>query len=121
MTYRLSKIGVMAVLLVALISLGADALAGFWSGNTLMPGVRARERILQGNPSADDYNHAFVFRGYVVGVADTSTLSCLPKGTSVDQIESVVIKFMNSNPERWELPGEALVSIALANAFPCKK
>jgi len=65
--------------------------------------------------------------GYITGVADAShgrTLAdayyCKPKKVSVGQLNKIVTKYLNNNPEKLHLAAFPLVQLALLEAFPCE-
>ena len=58
--------------------------------------------------------------GYVSGVADTMDSSmCLTSGVTVQQLESVVKKYMNEHPEKLHYLASSIIREALIKAFPC--
>jgi hypothetical protein len=50
-----------------------------------------------------------------------ASLTCLPDGVSYDQIVRVVVKYLQSHPERLHRRGKGLAVEALSAAFPCPK
>ncbi len=66
--------------------------------------------------------------GYLYGVSDTATtwqetvgnLFCLPEGgAQVNQTVSVVVKYLEDNPEDLHYRADSAVQLALRKAFPC--
>ena len=69
--------------------------------------------------------------GYILGIADIMTQfshdggyflgfrACMPE-ISVVQAQGVVVKFLNSHPDRLDRAGFSLIARALAEAYPCQ-
>lgn len=99
------------------------ALAGFYSINDLLPKMRQFEKALNGRSDAEgvDYQAASEFLGYVTGVCD---LRCSDFEISSDftreQLASIVIKYVNNNPEQWSRSAAHVVVMALGSSFPKK-
>jgi len=57
--------------------------------------------------------------GYMVGVYEkmVDVIICPPNGVTVNQIASIVMKYLKENPEDLHLSAISLVSLALAEAF----
>jgi hypothetical protein len=45
---------------------------------------------------------------------------CYPKGVTQDQLERVVVKYLQDHPEALHMMNVALVEAALNHAFPCQ-
>ena len=70
-----------------------------------------------------------VCMGYVMGIADVTrsyvTLGhlnkyfCIPDAVDSIQLQKVIIKRLNANPEELHLSASSLVAKALYEAFPC--
>lgn len=45
---------------------------------------------------------------------------CLPEKGTQGQLQDVVVKYLESQPSRRHLPAGILVTVALAEAFPCR-
>jgi hypothetical protein len=45
---------------------------------------------------------------------------CLPKNTSIGQLNMIFIKFANSHPELLHLRASSVVMLAFREAFPCE-
>jgi hypothetical protein len=68
---------------------------------------------------------------YVFGFLDGATMQagltkqqsffCIPPQAQMGQATDVFAKYLADHPEKRHLPGEALLSLALMNAFPCPK
>ena len=68
-----------------------------------------------------------ICHGYIVGVADTSKGKtwegepyCKSKAVTGTQLEKIVTKHLNNNPEKLHLAAYTLVQYAFFNAFPCE-
>ena len=59
--------------------------------------------------------------GYVLGVYDSNPgdLICAPNGVTGKQLLSIVRKFFRERPEILHDEAAVLVTVALAEAFPC--
>lgn len=82
--------------------------------------------IYQWADGFDKKNAGFVgglYLGYVTGVVDSFQLQgyCPPEQLTNGQTGSIVLKWLEDNPERWTENGSTLVLEALQKAFPCKK
>jgi len=66
---------------------------------------------------------ASLFSGYVSGVVDTGddVLFCTSNGVTLGQCVAVVMKYLENNPEKWNLAAPALVIGAMQQTFPCGK
>ena len=95
--------------------------AEFVSGNQLRGWIRESEKIDSG--VRHDLLKAGQAMGYIQGVYDTlkSVTVCSPPGITVGQIERIVIKYFDENPEVWNISADRIVSAALSKAFPCKQ
>jgi hypothetical protein len=93
----------------------------FIDGNRLVSMMREYEKANRGDTTADLVG-ASIFKGYVVGVADTfSEMICSPDNAKIGQYVAVVAKYLNDHPEQWNLPGPRLVAKGLVEAFPCRE
>jgi len=104
-----------SMLLLSLACSGAHA--GFINGNQLQQWSKG-----SGDVGADLVN-ASLFSGYVSGVVDTGddVLFCTGNGVTLGQCVMVVAKYLENNPEKWNLAAPALVIGAMQQAFPCGK
>lgn len=61
--------------------------------------------------------------GYVSAVVDMyeGVAFCVPQNSTYEQYVRVTTKYINNNPEKLNLPAQAMVISALSNAFPCPK
>jgi hypothetical protein len=66
--------------------------------------------------------------GYVLGFASglmmANTLRddvCIPKGVIAGQMLDVVMAWIKSHPKERHFPAEAVVGLAFADAWPCKR
>lgn len=100
----------------------ASASAGFVSGTELREWGEALARSETGDVRLTDPQEVGQFDGYIQGVVDNSlgTLLCVPDGVKLGQLETMVMKFLESNPQFWNYSGDLLVTKALIGTFPCK-
>ena len=66
---------------------------------------------------------------YAMGVIDSmeaavkdnllEPLFCMPPAVTNDQIEDIVVKYVENHPEKRHLKGAAIVQAAMVQAFPC--
>lgn len=111
---------IMAAFLLLILSVVSHA--HFVDGNELVANMRDWERASQ-KSTETNYMNASHYSGYVKGVHDALELSdviCPPDNVTVGQVNAIVAKFLNANPERWGKPAFFLVSQSLKGAFPCK-
>ena len=103
-----------SMLLLSLVCSGAHA---FTDGNTLRGWSTG-----SGDAGADIVNSS-VFMGYVRGLVDTGdgVLFCPSDNVTVGQCSAVVAKYLENNPEKWNLAAQTLVIGAMQQAFPCGK
>jgi hypothetical protein len=61
--------------------------------------------------------------GYIAGVHDSlqGLMFCTPAGSTRGQIVHVVLKYLDANPEKWQMNSSVLIVVALETAFPCPK
>lgn len=99
--------------LIVALSLNAD----FTSGNEL------QEWMSELKKENGNLHSIGLFRGYVSGIVDIGDgiLFCTPQGTTRGQYTAVAIKYIEHNPEKWNLGASTIIQNALENAFPCKK
>lgn len=63
------------------------------------------------------------YYGYVLGVYDfleAENILCSPRNVKFGQAAAIVGKYLQANPEHWNLPGATLVGKALITQWPCK-
>ncbi len=108
-------------------------------GNSLQNQCVYYRRTTNGDTvSMQDFGKGMFCVGYIRGVLDglfvddvvrstnTSKSSdawenaCIPKTVSNDQAIKVVLKYLDDNPAKLDVPASMLVVKALAEAFPCK-
>lgn len=86
-----------------------EAVPGFYNGNTLY-------KLATASPS--------MFRGYVVGVHDSTKLRrlfCTPDAGDAQQVGDIVLQFLQNNPQRRAEQAQGLVVDALGAAWPCPR
>jgi len=92
-------------------------------GNDLLPRCQQSVEAFDKNTLKDvheSFNAGFCL-GLVQGVAYASADVCRGQGVTFSQMERVVVKFLQDNPEKLTLSQSALVDMALSKAFPCPK
>lgn len=109
------------MMVTVLVGLSLSANAEFVSGNMLRTWLRESEKSDAGTNF--DLQQAAQSMGYLKGVYDAarSVWVCPPDGVTVGQVERIVIKHLDANPEQWARPADVLVVAALSQAFPCKR
>jgi Rap1a immunity proteins len=96
--------------------------AGFVNGSELHEWGQAVARSETGDARLSDAQDVGQFDGYVQGVVDNSlgSLLCVPEGVKLGQLETMVITFVEGNPQFWNYSADLLVIKALIDTFPCK-
>ena len=108
----------MLITMLILLPIQAQAQVFFYGGNHLVELMREYE-----NPNTSSFG-AGRYSGFVSGVYDTLSalnIICPTTSVTVGQAIAIVTKYLKSNPEKWNESAIDLVSVALMNAFPCKK
>ena len=105
-----------AVALVLLFPLSAHAV--FFPGSRLVELMREYEKSESGKTDVL-WGNVGRFEGYIMGVCDAldNSVVLLDRATPA-QITAAVAKYLNANPQRWNLPAIELVKLALLDAFP---
>jgi hypothetical protein len=99
----------------------SQALAGFYSGNDLIPLMQENEKT-DAHGSGVDWNKAYEYNTYVIGVYDATEYQyTIPASANRRQIVAVVAKYLKNHPEEWGDPAAILVIKALREAFPLQK
>ena len=107
------------LLLLALFAATGNASAYFYYGNDLREPLR-EYRNAEKEASDTNYNKAWEFRGYIVGVYDATALEyCTPSDFTSHQLMAIVAKYIEDNPQSWSEPASNLVKRAIKSAFPC--
>ena len=94
--------------------------AHFYSGSDLVKLRTQYQRATREDPDTN-YREAWKFRAFVIGVHDigNGALFCTEEGVGELQTVALVAKFMEDNPQHWNLPAAAIVALGLTDAFPC--
>jgi hypothetical protein len=103
------------------------------SGNELLDSCTLTVRFADGErrlSEAEQAKNVYCI-GYIRGYTESLALSeamgakknvCMPKdGVETGQLARVLVKYLRANPEKLHERGRALVYVALAEAFPCKR
>ena len=109
---------ILVFVLLFLIGVPGSGYCGGLSGNQLVEYMREFDKAQSGsNPS---WYEVGVFMGFVIGVADTLSLSNYinVEGVSIAQACAVVAKYLKANPEKWHESAVDLVAPVLREAFP---
>jgi hypothetical protein len=94
----------------------------FTDGNRLVEDMK--EYKLWSNGKKDvDYGKVMGFMGYISGASDSVSdiLICYPQNVTLGQVNAIVIKYIENNPDRWNQNASYLVTNPLMKIFPCKK
>lgn len=74
--------------------------------------------------------YALACTAYIVGVVDgikkdiflgRAPDNCWPDRLGADQVRDLVVKYLRSYPDQRSFPASLTVSVALNDAYPCKK
>lgn len=105
--------------------LGGPASAAFYDGTQLANMTRDYLAIEERrSSSAEDYQTAAQFTGYVTGVTDALHglgVLCVPVGVTVRQLGTITAKWIRDNPGEWQAPGHVIIYRAMLDPFPCAK
>jgi len=109
------------VLLLTLL-IPATSFAGFENGNTLLARCtttkaetlyyQEQARCLAYISGISDAHNTFVAWGYM------EPRFCLPNSVTRDQLEKIVVKYLNENPEKLHFTAASSINNALYGAFP---
>lgn len=117
------KRSLLACMSLALMLLCQGAVAA--TGNQLMDGVRANEKIDQGQ--VPEYSEAVAW-GYLTGMLRaTSTIMtetggiCPAGSVTKGQLMDITTQWLNRHPNKLNEPDYILIALALTEAFPCPK
>lgn len=116
------KIFIMGIIVFSVLLSAQQGVASF-SGMDLKKRADALERVTTGKFTDSDAGDANFFIGFVYGVAQAynGSLICVPEGTKAGHVVSIVTKFLEDNPEKWNKAANDIVLEALSSTFPCKK
>ncbi|MBE7496298.1 MAG: hypothetical protein HS117_15245 [Verrucomicrobiaceae bacterium] len=115
LTIRNHLIATICVAFLIEANLLAAGTGSFYTGQWLINGWRAQKQ-------RNDAVTQALFVGYVTGVSDAvSNITWEPPpGVTIDQVVSVVGKYLEANPEMWNRPAPELIIESLKSAFPKK-
>jgi len=89
-------------------------------GNKLVADMHEFEKAEKHDPAAN-YQQAYFFIGYVTGVYDSSDdFYFYPAHPTIEQICSIVAKYLKDNPDKWSGSADLIIIDALRKAFPKK-
>ncbi|UXI70318.1 Rap1a/Tai family immunity protein [Tahibacter amnicola] len=109
-------------IVLALLMSATPTQVEFVGGKRLAELGKAFQRMEAKAGKDDDHLGALYFLGYVAAIADTggkNELFCIPNDVSIQQVATVVARFVDAHPETWHFRGYYFVEGALAAAFPC--
>ena len=58
--------------------------------------------------------------GVMIATNNKSSYYCPPSSISIDQVQAIVMKYINDNPAKWQDRADELIAVAMVEAFPCK-
>ncbi len=92
----------------------------FHDGNNLVRFMREYDKHERGDPSTNNFECG-LYAGYVTGAYDAMRSDFnAPEATTINQICSIVGKYLKENPGKWTAPASILIRDALRKAFPKK-
>lgn len=104
--------------LIFFITASISYAAFFETGAYLVKGWRSHQKVMLNQGSQIDYIQASEYVAYIKGVIDATEGSYfLKEGVTVDQVISIVGKYLDSHPEEWNEKGSDLIIKALNQAF----
>lgn len=111
---------ILTIIIVMLPS--SNVSAGWLAGNDLVQFSKEWKKGFDGIKTPDTFEAA-KFQMYVSGVVEAldGVLICLPDNATGGQMLSVVYKYIDSHPDKWNNSARSLVYTPLSKTFPCKK
>ena len=109
-------------LLALILFSSTPSFAYFFDGYQLVDKLKDYDRANEKSVKTNHANTA-AYSNYVSGIYDVYELNntiCAGIKVTPDQVNTVVAKFLKSNPERWDEAAGFLVRDALIQAFPCE-
>lgn len=98
-------------------------------GNLILEHCIKVQQFFEGRSSADS-SKAGICVGYIQGARDmhdvyqfaskATPLFCIPSQVPNGQLVRILLKYLQSHPEKLHLNGGFLCSLAFVEAFPCK-
>lgn len=104
------------VVLLSMLLIPNAAYASFFTGNDLLRLCTSDNLLTFGQ-----------CLGYIQSVADFQSAfravndqdQCIPSTVEAGQLKDVVVAYLQQNPKSRDIPGAALVVLAVADAWPC--
>jgi hypothetical protein len=99
--------------------------SSFWTGNNLIGACREVADTGRGATSKTSVFEQGICIGTVAALVDGGSILmqdlafCTPKDVTYGQATSVVVKYMNNNPEQLHSPLSVLAMVALRDTWPC--
>ena len=108
------------MILVLMLAVGLQA--SWKNGNDFVQDAKEWERNFNGSQRTD-YVKTMSFSNYTLGVIDSvdGVLFCISSTANGGQIFSIILKYINENPDKWNNAAWNLVYEPLKKTFPCKK
>ena len=118
------------VVVLVLLGTGSSAVVPTIDGNRLLRDCNNTIRALEGSGgSVETLASASFCIGYVTGILEMHAFSsliekmpplfCLPDEMEFGQAIRVIVRYLQTHPERLHVPASAHVIEALRGAFPC--
>jgi hypothetical protein len=101
----------MKKIIATLLFVPAMVQAEFVTGNTLFKDMNG------------DVVDKSIALGYVMGVSDayTNVTVCLPANVTAGQVQDVVKRYLENNPDKRHYTADSLVRDSLEKVWPCKQ
>ena len=121
----MKKLLVLVVVILIAAGLFAQEDKTFGSGQWLYGCSMASQRITNGNETENDGFDAGEYHGFVMAVCEVGLAEgwlIIPSNAALWQIEMIVGKFLENNPERWNQPaiGSAIWALHAVRPRPKK-
>ncbi len=116
----LKQFGVILLFSVMVAGSSSNAFAQIIDGKKLAADMQEFEKAESKDPTAN-CQQAYFFIGYVTGVYDSSDdVYFYPAKPTINQICSIVSRYLKDNPDRLKGPADLIIIDALRKAFPKK-
>lgn len=109
-------------------------------GKTLLTNCHAAEKMDEVSPNLtkEEWSAGFYCLGFVQGTVDADNIwqtaetkasgskagqvlfYCLPSDVSWPQLVRVLVKWLENNPSKLNLPGYDVINMAISGSYPCK-
>ena len=122
-----------ALLLVAVsLFVATPVMAMAWDGNKILKYCKESQKILDNEKDLSiNYHYATYCKNFIAATMEThrdladyydkGNCFCLPKdGFQIGQAIRIVVRYLETNPDKLHYQGSTLSLIALNEAFPCE-